>query len=374
MKFKILYFITNGTLGGAQTHILHLASYLTHEFDVGVAMGVKGPLWDSLVNIGIPVYHIPSLVRSVSPFRDILCLHEIVQLFKTVKPDLISTHSSKAGILGRLAARLCGIPVIFTAHGWSFTEGLPEKQRRCYILAERMAARWSTRIICVSEYDRQLAVKCGVGRPEQLITIHNGVPLRPAHVMAKTGKEDPVRLMMVARFSEQKDYQLLFRALAAIKNNKAFEMFLVGDGPLLAQSREMVQQMGLGNEVKFLGARNDVPVLLAEAQIFVLISKWEGFPRSVLEAMRSGLPVIASDVGGTRESVIDGETGFLIPRGDVDILKDRLLKLINDPNLRVQMGESGYRRFVREFTFKHMLEKTLKVYRESIVLQAALQK
>ncbi|MDD3895152.1 MAG: glycosyltransferase family 4 protein [Syntrophomonadaceae bacterium] len=367
MKFKILYFITNGTLGGAQTHILHLATHLSHEFDICVVMGVKGPLWDALEERGIPVYHSPSLVRAVSPFRDLLCLHEIVKLFKKVKPDLISTHSSKAGILGRLAARLCSIPVIFTAHGWSFTEGLPQNQRSYYILAERIAARWSTRIICVSEYDRQLAIKCGVGRPEQIITIHNGMPLIPGYELAKTGRENPVRLIMVARFSEQKDYQLLFRALTEIKNNKAFEMFLVGDGPLFLESQEMVQQLGLNNEVKFLGARNDVPALLAEAQIFVLISKWEGFPRSVLEAMRSGLPVIASDVGGTRESVIDDETGFLIPRGDIDILKDRLLKLINDPDLRGQMGKSGYRRFMSNFTFEHMLEKTLKVYREIIV-------
>lgn len=364
MKFKILYFITNGDLGGAQTHILHLASHLLHEYDIHVAMGVKGPLWDALESRDIPVYHIPSLVRVISPFRDIFCLYEIVRLFKTVKPDFISTHSSKAGILGRLAARLCRIPVIFTAHGWSFTEGLPENKRRFYILAERIAARWSNRIICVSEYDRQLAIKCGVGRPEQLVTIHNGMPLITGYELAKIDKENPVRLIMVARFSEQKDYQLLFRALAEIKNNKAFEMFLVGDGPLLSQSKEMVQQMGLNSVVRFLGARNDVPALLTEAQIFVLISRWEGFPRSVLEAMRAGLPVIASDVGGTRESVIDGETGFLIPRGDVGLLKDRLLKLINEPELRVQMGKSGYRRFISEFTFEHMLEKTLKVYKD----------
>lgn len=363
MNFKILYLITNGDLGGAQTHILHLASHLLHEFEIHVAMGVKGPLWDALESRGIPVYHIPSLVRTISPSRDILCLHEIARLFKTVKPGLISTHSSKAGFLGRLAARLCGIPVIFTAHGWSFTEGLAESQRRFYILAERMAARWSNKIICVSEYDRELAIKCGVGYPQQLITIHNGMPLIPGHELAKTDKQTSVRLIMVARFSEQKDYRLLFRALSEIKI-KTFEMFLVGDGPLLSQSKEMVRQMGLSKVVKFLGARDDVPALLAEAQIFVLISRWEGFPRSVLEAMRAGLPVIASDVGGTRESVIDGETGFLIPRGDVEILKDKLLELINDPGLRVQMGQKGYEMFVSKFTFEHMLEKTLNVYKE----------
>ncbi|MEW6066081.1 MAG: glycosyltransferase family 4 protein [Bacillota bacterium] len=367
-KNKILYLITQGILGGAQTHISHLATHLGSEFDVHVAVGVKGPLWNKLQSSGIPVYHVPSLVRSISPFKDIKCINEIVGLLKSIKPDLISTHSSKAGILGRLAAHRCGIPAIFTAHGWAFTEGVPEMQRRLYIHVERTAARWSGKIICVSEYDRQLALKHGVGSPEQLITIHNGMPLLPGDYLAKQGEKDPVRLIMVSRFSEQKDHQLLLYALSELRVNHDFVVDLVGDGPLLPQYKELTRKLALDDNVNILGARTDVPELLAKAQVFLLISKWEGFPRSILEAMRAGLPVIASDVGGARESVVDGETGFLVPRGDVYILRDRLATLINQAELRVQMGRKGRDRFLQNFTFQHMLTKTLGVYQE--VLQA----
>lgn len=367
-QYRILYLITQGILGGAQTHILHLTMHLRRDFDIHVAMGVKGPLWDNLQSGGINVHHIPSLVRAVSPVKDLKGLNEIRKLLNKVKPELISTHSSKAGVLGRIAARLCGIPTIFTAHGWAFTEGIPEMQRRLYIYVERAAARWSGKIICVSEYDRQLALKHGVGSPEQLITIHNGMPLLPGDYLAKPGRKNPVRLIMVARFSEPKDYQLLLDALSELRVNYNFVVDLVGDGPLLPQYRELARKLGLDDNVNFLGARTDVPELLAKAQVFLLISKWEGFPRSILEAMRTGLPVIASDVGGAGESVVDGETGFLVPRGDVYILRDRLATLINQAELRVQMGRKGRDRFLQNFTFQHMLTKTLGVYQE--VLQA----
>lgn len=367
-KYRILYLITQGILGGAQTHIFHLATNLVSDFDVHVAMGVKGPLWDELQNSGIPVYHVPSLVRPVALVQDIKCVNEIAGLIKSIRPDLITTHSSKAGILGRLAARRCGVPAIFTAHGWAFTEGVPELQRRLYIRAERAAARWTRKIICVSEYDRQLALNYGVGRPEQLVAIHNGMPLLPGDYLAKPGGKDPVRLIMVARFSEPKDHRLLFEALHGLTVDNRFVVDLVGDGPLLERCKELARTLGLDGRVNFLGARTDVPELLAKAHVFLLISRWEGFPLVVLEAMRAGLPVIASDVGGTREAVIDGETGFLVPRGDASVLRERLARLINDAELRVQMGRKGRERFLEHFTFQNMLDKTLAVYRE--VLQA----
>lgn len=363
-RYKILYLITQGILGGAQTHILHLASHLNHKFDVHVAMGVKGPLWDMLQERNIPLYQIPSMARAISPIKDLKGLLETIRLLKVVKPDLLSTHSSKAGILGCLAAFLCGMPAVFTAHGWAFTEGVPNMQRRFYIRAERIATRWARKVICVSEHDHQLALKYGVGRTDQLITIHNGMPFASDDFISKPGKENPIRLIMVARFSEPKDHQLLLRALSEIKVSKNIEVDLVGDGPLLPQCKELAQKLGLNKIVNFLGARTDVPKLLARAQIFILISKWEGFPRSILEAMRAGLPVIASDVGGTKESVINGETGYLIPRNDMGKLKENLLMLLDNSELRVRMGRNGHSRFLENFTFMHMLDKTKRIYEE----------
>jgi glycosyltransferase involved in cell wall biosynthesis len=363
-RSRLLYLITRGILGGAQAHVRLLALHLRDRYDVQVAVGDQGPLSEQLRQDGIPVHHVPALVRSISPVRDLQCLQQLSALFQQLKPDLVCAHSSKAGIMGRLAARRCHLPAVFTAHGWAFTEGVPATQRACYLMLERLASRWSEKIICVSEFDRQLALKQHVGGEQKLITIHNGMPDVAGDLTAKPGGGGPVRLIMVARFSGQKDYQLLLTAISRLQTRQAFEVELVGDGPLMEQCQQQAARLGVGDRVRFMGSRTDVPALLAGSQIFVLTSNWEGFPISVLEAMRAGLPVIASDVGGTGEAVQDGETGFLIPRGDLETLESRMLRLIEDPELRSRMGSKGRERFTQYFTFELMAQRTEAVYQE----------
>jgi glycosyltransferase involved in cell wall biosynthesis len=364
-RYRILYIITQGLLGGAQTHIRHLCEILKEDCDVHVAVGVYGPLVENLSQEGIAVHVVPSLVRPISLFKDIGGFRELKRLIKSVKPDLISTHSSKAGILGRLAAKACGVPVIFTAHGWAFTEGVPLTKRIIYIGAERLAAKWADKIICVSENDRRLALGYGVASPDKLITIHNGMPIITGTFNNKRDKENKtLELIMVARFSEPKDHQLLLHTVRQLKSNNNYIFSLVGDGELLESTRSLCLEMGIEDKVRFLGSRQDVPELLAGADGFVLTSNWEGLPRSIIEAMRAGLPVIASDVGGVRELVEEGVTGYLVPRGGAETLKARLEMLIDNPELRHQMGKAGYERFIEKFTFDRMLKETVKVYEE----------
>lgn len=363
-KTKILHIITRGILGGAQKHILYLASSLIEDFDVHVGIGVRGFLFERLEERGIAVYHIPSLVKKISPLQDIKALYQIIKLIKKVNPDLVCFHSSKAGILGRIAAHICRIPVIFTAHGWAFTEGVPVIQRYVYVTAERIAARWTDKIICVSEYDRQLALRNNVGGNKQLVTVHNGIPQIPEGLLANPGKKQPVKLIMVARFSEPKDYPLLFQAIRELDTKNDYIVELVGDGPLLGQCKDMVKQLGIGDRIDFLGERTNIPELLKRSQVFVLASKWEGFPLSIVEAMRAGLPVVASDVGGVRESVVDGITGYLVLRSDCKMLKEKLKSLIDDPDLRDKMGDNGRERFLNYFTFEQMVNKSVAVYNE----------
>ncbi|AGL03792.1 glycosyltransferase family 4 protein [Desulfoscipio gibsoniae] len=361
---RIMHLITNGQAGGAQTHVYDLATNLRQQFDMHVAMGTGGPLWNNLKEQNIPVYRVPSLIRPISPRTDIQCIIQVIKLINSVRPDLICIHSSKAGILGRLAARLCGIPAIFTAHGWAFTEGVPGRQRQLYRQIERLAARWADRIICVSEYDRLLALQYGVGRAEKLVTIHNGASDIGNKYRARPNGANPVRLIMVARFSKQKDQQLLLQALGALPADKNYQLDLVGDGPLWEKCRETAAGLGLEDKVNFLGARNDVPALLARAHIFVLISQWEGFPISILEAMRACLPVIATDVGGINEAVVDEETGFLVNRNDMANLQARLQELIDNPGWRLAMGQNGYSRYRQNFSLQAMLAKTAMVYNQ----------
>jgi glycosyltransferase involved in cell wall biosynthesis len=176
---------------------------------------------------------------------------------------------------------------------------------------------------------------------------------------------------MVARLSRWKDHPTLLQALSGLKDLD-WQLELVGDGPLRGQLEELVQSLGLASRVTFLGFRRDVPERMAEAQLFLLISKWEGFPRSILEAMRAGLPVVASDVGGVKESVVDGTTGFVIPRGDAVRLRECLRQFITNAELRVCMGAAGRARYEEMFTFDRLVERTTKVYESVLGKEIAL--
>jgi len=252
--------------------------------------------------------------------------------------------------------------VVFTAHGWAFTPGIPRREAAVYRWIEQLAAPLATRIITVSEFDRQLALSHRLASPDKVVTVHNGMPDIPPAQRASPGRS-PVRLAMIARFEPQKDHRTLFRALAGLKD-QPWQLDLIGDGPLLPEAEAMVRDLGIVQRVRFWGQRMDVAQRLAEAQVAVLITNWEGFPRSILEAMRAGLPVVSSKVGGIAESVRDGETGFVVAQGDAHGLQQRLKQLLDDPSLRTRMGASGRDRYEKHFTLDHTVEKTLSVYRE----------
>jgi glycosyltransferase involved in cell wall biosynthesis len=168
---------------------------------------------------------------------------------------------------------------------------------------------------------------------------------------------------MVARFEPQKDHLTLFRALAGLQDRR-WELDLIGDGFLRGDMEKSAETLGIKHRIRFLGQLPDVAPVLAQAQVSLLISNWEGFPRSILESMRAGLPVIASSVGGVAESVRDDETGYLVPRGEVDVLKDRLARLLDSADLRSQLGTEARALYEKEFTLEHLVAKTLSVYRE----------
>jgi glycosyltransferase involved in cell wall biosynthesis len=363
IKRRVLQIITLGEIGGAQTHLLDIIKNLKDCFDFHVAVGEPGYLAESLRNDEITIHRIPSLQRDISFINDFEAYRDIYRLIRSIQPNLVCTHSSKAGFIGRKAAYKLGIPAVFTAHGWAFTDGVDSKRQKLYLRLEKMAARWCNRIICVSEYDRQLALKCRVAPDNKLVTIHNGITA-DASPYSKS-ENHPLIITMVARFSEQKDHALLLNAVRDI-DIRNIKVQLVGDGPLLPNIKSLAESLNIGDRVQFLGNRRDVPELLTHSDIFVLTSKWEGFPITILEAMRAGLPVICSDVGGCSEAIKDGENGFLVPRGDGVVLANRLKQLIKDKDLRYKMGQKGRMSFEKCFTVEKMAEKTERIYREII--------
>ncbi|MGQ9532872.1 MAG: glycosyltransferase family 4 protein [Desulfotomaculales bacterium] len=368
---RFLYVVTSGDTGGAQGHVLHCCTRFRGDYGVGLVAGTGGYLVERVRALGLPVYVLPGLGRNRPAAGDLSVLRGLLRVIRDFGPALVCCHSTKAGFLGRLAARLAGVPAVFTVHGWGFSEGVPAVRRAAVLRAERVAARWTDRIICVSVYDRDLALRHGVGQPEQMVVVPNGVPPVGEELRARPGEGGPVRLVMVARFEAPKDHLLLFRALSGLAAPD-WELWLAGDGRLEEKARREAARLGLGDRVRFLGPRRDVPELLARCHVFVLTSHWEGLPLTVLEAMRAGLPVVASDVGGVREAVADGETGFLVPRGAVTRLRERLRLLLEDPALRARLGAAGYARWRERFTLDRMLRETEAVYRE--VLDRAGQK
>lgn len=363
-RLRVAFVITRADdIGGAQIHVRDLAARLCAEgCEAAVFGGEGGILREQLEALGVPFFEIPALSRDSHGLSDLRALSQLRTALSGFDPDLVSAHSSKAGILARLAARSLGLPALFTAHGWAFTEGVPALQRIGARWIERGFSPLAQRIILVSDYDRRIAISSSVGVPEKLHVIHNGMPDVPREQRARPERE-PVRVIMIGRFAEQKDHATLFRALARLED-RAWSLDLVGDGPRQGSMRELASELGIAERVSFLGMRTDVAQLLARAQLYVLISRWEGLPRSIIEAMRAGLPVLASDVGGIAELVEDGATGCLVPRGDADALEARLRGLLASSEQRLLLGKQGRRRYETEFTFERMFERTVDSYRE----------
>ncbi len=325
-----------------------------------VAVGGEGPVTDALKQASVPYQSLRYLRRELHPLNDVLAVWELRRVIQTLRPDVVSAHASKAGLLGRIAARWAGVPVIYTPHCWSFVDGFP--RAGLYRRAEKLAACWADRIVAVAEEERQVALRHNICATSLITTIHNGMPDIAAGWRASPG-EDPPRMVMIARFEEQKDHSTLIRSLSELVG-LPWSLDLVGDGPTMSDVREQVAAAGLSGRVNFLGYRTDIPEILAGAQLYLLISNWEGFPRSIIEAMRAGLPVVTSDVGGCREAVQDAVTGFVLPKGDVNQLAGKLRVLLGSSELRRRFGQEGRRSYEASFTFERMANKTFALYEE----------
>jgi glycosyltransferase involved in cell wall biosynthesis len=357
-KIKVLLITTQSEHGGAQTHLRDLINGISEHCDFGLAVGKEGWLTDHLRNLNIPVFILPNLVRNPNSASDFRALIELKTAIRHFDPDVLHAHTFKAGLISRLVARLTKIPVVYTPHAWAFAEGVPWFWRAVSIPLEWGMARFGGSVILVSENEKLSAEHYGILRPGSAQVIYNGVP--DASEQADPGADLEPTVVMVGRFAAQKAQELLVRASAQIQ--LTHRLVFVGDGETLEAVRTLARESRTSDRIEFWGTRDDVAMILANAQVFVLATNWESFPISILEAMRAGLPIVATDVGGVREAVVDGETGFLVPHGDESVLRDRLERLLRDPLLRVRMGAAGRVRFERLFTVEKMLERTLGVY------------
>lgn len=360
-KQSILFVITRGdSIGGAQIHVRDLAhgAQLAGR-RVAVVVGSSGPFLSLLAEAGVEALLVDGLERSINPLSDLRAVGRLRRVIRDWKPDLVACHTAKAGLVGRLAAWMAGVPSQYTVHGWQFAEGISQGQRAIVLILERFLAGFCSRIITVSEADRTLALKKKVGKPEQIRTIHNGMAPVPVSENLRGGAT--IRLVMVARFQAQKDHATLFHALELLEA-LPWSLSLVGDGPDQNRWKTWVEQRGWTNRVEFVGYTRDVAPVLARSDVFVLASRWEGFPNSILEAMRAGLPVVSSDVGGVNEAVVHERTGLVVPKEDPRALANALELLLGDRDLRRRWGAEGEARFLQSFTLETMLKETMALW------------
>jgi glycosyltransferase involved in cell wall biosynthesis len=356
---RILILITLAETGGAQSYVVGLLPGLEGPFDVVVAAHGDGPLRDAVRAAGarfVPLRHVR---RPLHPVRDLFGLLELVVLMRRAAPDIVHANSSKAGVLGRLAAVAAGVPIrIFTVHGWAFSasSGLVSV---LYRWADRLMAPLTTLTICVAERERTSGLAARTCIAERTVVIPNAVDLDAVPPARRDGGRPLI--VAVGRLAEPKDALTLVRALAGVRG-RPFTALLVGDGPDRASLEAEVSRLGLQDAIALTGTRDDVPELLARADVFALSSRSEGAPLSILEAMAAGLPVVSSRVGGVPELVVDGETGLLVPPGDPAAMAAALGRLLADAGLRRRLGAAGRERAQRCFDVRRQRRAHLDCY------------
>jgi len=341
----------------------------------GPQTGSEGSLIGEVRARSIPLTIFPHMLRQINPYHDFLCLLKLARFIRRGKYTIVHTHSSKAGILGRLAARLAGTPVIIhTVHGWSFHEHMHPAVRNIYIFLERWIARFTNTLIAVAEKDVEKGLKYGIGRPEQYRLIRSAIPLDefdPGRVDRDTVRAEldiptdaPV-LGNVGRFSTQKNPLDWVRVAGRVgRSLPECRFILVGDGPLHPEVMIALSEEGIIDRTILTGLRRDVPRLMAAMDVFLLTSLWEGLPRVIPQAMAMGLPVVANAVDGSSEAVVQGETGYLCPPGALDEMAERCAELLRDPARRQAMGKKGQDYASREFDVRQMVAQIDAVYQE----------
>ncbi len=346
-------------LSGAQRSMIETFAQIDRRrYELHVACQGAGPMTDELERIGVRWHAVPSLVRPIHPWRDVHAYRELYRLFQREQFQLVHTHSSKPGLLGRLAARRAGVPkVVHHVHAFAFHEYSPRWKWWFYGGLERWAAGYCDRMLFVNHEERQMSVDRGWIPAAQAITIYNGVdlaatdprrrqPIRDTYRRRWGLTDDETAILCIGRIDYPKQPPMLPRIAAEIEKlspRGAWRLLVAGSGPEEPALRRLVERMRMEHRVGFLGWQEDPLGVLHGADIMLQTSLAEGLPRVLIEGHAAGLPTVASDAKGNREVVVE-ETGFLCPPKDPAEFARALARLIDGPYLRAAMGRAARRR------------------------------
>ena len=357
-KIKILHVITHLPIGGAQDNTLYTVELLDKEkYDISLCCNLDGELVERAKKIeDVKLFDIPFLCREVSPYRDIRAFLSLYKLFKKEDFTIIHTHSSKAGLLARLAAVLNKTPiVIHTIHGFAFNDFMNIFKRNFYIYVEKLLAKWTDILITVSNLNKKKIIDLNITHENKIKNIYSGIDLnlftnkRNNDFRKELNLENNhILLGSVGRLSDQKDPITMIEAFGII--SKPFpnaHLALVGDGELKGKILEKIDQLKLNGKVHLTGNKNNPWSVYHSMDLFIMSSIYEGLGRSITEALSCGVPVVCTDVEGVPEIVRDNITGILVPPKDANKLADGIIRTLNDIETAKKMAEEG-RRFVKD--------------------------
>lgn len=368
----MLSIITRLNIGGAAPHVLMLTEALRKRgFDSELVSGTEGPDEGSLPPPENNYIRVPDLKRATDPIADFRTVRALVRLMRDRRPHIVHTHTTTAGGLGRLAAKIAGVPVVVhTYHGHVMSGYLSAPQVWALTTAERVLARWTDALVSVSAAARDELLALHIGRSPQWNVIPLGFDLaafrrdlshEKARELLGLPGDGPL-IGIVGRLVSIKDHQTFIDAAALIARNHPSATFVVaGDGELRG-ALEARAQTALGERIKFLGWVTDLPALYAALDLVVLTSRNEGMPVALIEASAAGLPVVATRVGGVPEVVGDGITGLLVPPGNAGAVAEAVSSLLNDPGLACSMGAEARRRAGEQFSADRLVDDIVNLY------------
>ena len=369
---KILHIVGDSKFGGGSIVILRLsqkAKELGWKIDV---LTTDQTFKEVLMDNGIGVIDLDVISRNINPVRELWGLYKLYRFLWRSDYEIVHTHTSKAGFVGRLAAKLAGIPIIIhTVHGFAFHEESRPLTLWFYASLERIASHWCDKIVTVSEFHRKWALKLGIGNEEKVLAIPNGIPRERA--VPKRSKEEirkelkltqEIVILSTGRLAPQKGLEYLIKSIPILfsKVKKSFKVLLVGEGPLKSYLENLIKTLGIEQYVKFLGFRNDIGNLLSISDIVVLPSLREGLSIALLEAMAAGKPIVATNIGSNSEVIKDGVSGLLVPSRDSKALAEAVMKILLNPDLAKKLGNSARVVYQNYYTEDRMLNEYVKLY------------
>ena len=373
-KINILYVITQLELGGAQGQLLSLIRHLDKErYNFFLFTAQEGLLIEEALSLGgLTCYRSRHLKRPINFAEDLQAMIEIVRFIKKNKIDIVHTHSSKAGILGRWAGALTKAKiVIHTVHGWSFNDFQKPFLKKLYLELERLSAKFTDKIIVVSNHDRQKGLNHKIGSEEKYSLLRYGID------RAQFGRRDP----SIRKELGIGDGEMVIGTVACFKPQKALEDFvqfaflasrvlpqakflMVGDGVLRKKIEKLIAKFNLTSRFILTGWRRDIPRVLSAIDVFVLTSLWEGLPIAVLEAMVSQVPVVATHTGGISEIIVEGETGFLVPCHDVPSMLKKACVFLRDASLKERITRAARQIVNEKFDTETMVKSHEDLYQK----------